>query len=109
MPATREAAPADSAPSLAARILAFASIIAAGACGGLIGFTVTDISCDNGCAVGAGLVGLLAAVGAAAGTAVVAVLMLRSSAEWRARPPAAIAGSAAPGAGGRLRRRGRRG
>ena len=73
-----------SAPSAAARIVAFVSIIAAGACGGLIGFAVMEIECESDCQTTAGIVGAAAAAGTAAGTAVVAVLMLRSSAEWRA-------------------------
>ncbi len=74
----------DSSPSTAARVLAFASVVIAGACGGLIGFAVVDLGCSGDCTLAAGLAGVAVAVGAAAGTAVVAVLVLRSSAEWRA-------------------------
>ena len=74
----------DSAPSVAARVLAFVSVVVAGACGGLIGFAVIDLGCNGGCLIAAGLTGLAAATAAATGTAVVAVLVLRSSAEWRA-------------------------
>jgi len=74
----------DSSPSTAARVLAFASVVIAGACGGLIGFAVVDLGCSGSCTIAAGLAGVAVAVGAAAGTAVVAVLVLRSSAEWRA-------------------------
>lgn len=72
------------APSWAARALALIAIAAAGACGGLIGFAVTDLSCDGGCPAAAGAVGLAGAVAAAVGVAVVAVLALRATAEWRA-------------------------
>ncbi len=83
----RGAVPPDSSPSPLARTLAFSAIIVAGACGGLIGFAVTDLGCDDGCTTGAGLVGLAAAVVAASGVAVVTVLVLRASAEWRAAQP----------------------
>lgn len=81
------AVPPDSSPSLMARVLAFSSIIVAGICGGLIGFAVMDLSCDDGCTTAAGLVGLGTAVGAAVGTGIVAVLTLRAAVEWRARQP----------------------
>ena len=83
----RDTAPPDSSPSLLARALAFSAIIVAGACGGLIGFAVTDLGCDDGCATAAGLVGLGTAIIAASGVAVVAVLVLRATAEWRATQP----------------------
>ena len=84
--------PPDSSPSLLARVLAFSAIIVAGVCGGLIGFAVMDLGCDGGCTTTAGLVGLGAAVGAAAGTGIVAVLTLRAAAEWRAQQPRGAAG-----------------
>ena len=93
----RGAAPPDSSPSPLARALAFSAIIVAGACGGLIGFAVTDLGCDDGCTTGAGLVGLAAAVVAASGVAVVAVLVLRASAEWRAAQPTARSPVGPPG------------
>lgn len=71
-------------------MLAFSAIIVAGVCGGLIGFAVMDLSCDDGCTTTAGLVGLGTAVGAAIGTGIVAVLTLRAAAEWRAREPAVM-------------------
>ena len=81
----RGTVPPDSSPSLLARVLAFSAIIVAGVCGGLIGFAVMDLGCDGGCTTTAGLVGLGAAVGAAAGTGIVAVLTLRAAAEWRSQ------------------------
>ena len=83
----RDAAPPDSSPSTLARATAFSAIIVAGACGGLIGYAVTDLGCGDGCTGAAGLVGLASAVLAASGVAVVAVLVLRASAEWRAAQP----------------------
>ena len=93
------AVPPDSSPSPAARVLAFSAIIVAGACGGLIGFAVMDLSCDGGCTTAAGLVGLGTAVGAAVGTGIVAVLTLRAAAEWRAREPAVTTDPATGGRG----------
>ena len=75
----------DSIPTLAARILAFGTIVLAGVCGGLIGFVVVDLDCKGECQIFAGFVGLASAIGTAVGTAIVAVLMLRSSVEWRLR------------------------
>jgi ABC-type transporter Mla maintaining outer membrane lipid asymmetry permease subunit MlaE len=69
-------------------VLAFSAIIVSGACGGLIGFAVMDLGCDDGCTTAAGFVGLGTAVVAAIGTGIVAVLTLRAAAEWRARQPA---------------------
>jgi len=76
--------PESAAPSLLARILALLAIIVAGLCGGLIGFAVMDLQCDDGCTTTAGLVGVLSAAGAAFGVAIVAVLTLRAMAEWEA-------------------------
>src|SRR5262245_29748770 len=70
-------------PSLGARIAAFVAIVVAGACGGLIGWALVDISCTGDCGVTAGLAGLAGAVMAAGGVAVVAVLALRAMGEWR--------------------------
>lgn len=99
------AVPPDSSPSLTARVLAFSAIIVAGVCGGLIGFAVMDLGCDDGCTTTAGLVGLGTAVIAAIGTGIVAVLTLRAAAEWRAQSPA---GSADPSGGGHRSGRGHR-
>ena len=89
----RPATPADpdgavsAAPPVLARVAAFASIVIAGACGGLIGYSVMDLNCGvDGCTGLASLVGALSALGAAVGVAVVAVLTLRAMGEWRATP-----------------------
>ena len=89
-------------PSVTARWLAFLAILICGACGGLIGWSVTDLQCGNdddprvavadgrdpdegeeGCstwAAGGAAVGALMGAG---GTAIVSVLVLRAMAEWR--------------------------
>lgn len=74
----------SSAPPVWARAVAVASIIIAGAAGGLIGWSVFDLQCTDECttlAVGAGIV---SAIVCALGVAVVASLTLRAMAEWRA-------------------------
>lgn len=73
----------SSLPSTGARVLAFVSILVAGACGGLIGFAIVDLQCDGDCTVIAGLVGLASAIVFAVGVGIVAVLAMRATAEWR--------------------------
>lgn len=70
-------------PPVAARVLAFAAILVAGLCGGLIGFAFTDLQCEGACATPSALGALVGAVVAAAGVAVVAVLTLRAMGEWQ--------------------------
>ncbi len=75
--------PGAALPSPLARGLAFASILVAGVCGGLIGYAVTDLQVDGDGGAAAGLGGIVGALLAAAGVAVVAVLTLRSMTEWK--------------------------
>lgn len=70
-------------PSTGARVLAFAAILVAGLCGGLIGYAVVDLQCTGDCSVVAGLSGLAGAVIFAVGVGIVAVLALRAMGEWR--------------------------
>jgi hypothetical protein len=70
-------------PSTTARVLAFASILVGGLCGGLIGWAFVDLQCDGDCGAVAGAAGLFGAVVGAGGVAVVAVLALRAMGEWR--------------------------
>ncbi|HEX7095290.1 MAG TPA: hypothetical protein VF183_05370, partial [Acidimicrobiales bacterium] len=71
-------APRSAAPSVGARALAFAAIIVAGICGGVIGYAFVDLQCDGDCELQTGLGALIGAVGAAIGVAVIAVLTLRA-------------------------------
>jgi hypothetical protein len=75
-------APESSLPSVAARVLAFASVLLGGACGGVIGWALMDLQYKGNHAL-AGVGILVGALVAAAGTAVVAVLVLRAMTEWR--------------------------
>lgn len=70
-------------PPTGARIAAFASILVAGLCGGLIGYAFIDLQTDGDDTVLAGIAGLVGAVIFAVGVGVVAVLALRAMGEWR--------------------------
>lgn len=59
------------------------SILIGGAAGGLIGFGLVNVQCTGDCSTAKALGGGIGAVVAAAGTAVVAVLVLRAMGEWR--------------------------
>lgn len=70
-------------PPAGARILAFAAIVVAGTCGGLIGWSVADLQCHGDCATIGGIGALVGALLGAGGVAIVAVLVLRAMGEWR--------------------------
>jgi hypothetical protein len=75
--------PESAEPPVLARVLAFVSILLAGAAGGFIGWAFVDLQCDGDCTMVAGFVGLASAVGAALGVGIVAVLALRALGEWQ--------------------------
>jgi hypothetical protein len=95
-------------PSRGARALAFVAILVGGLCGGLIGWSVTDLQCgggatvdlpiersttattvvspsgdDDGCTTWSAGGALAGAVVGAGGVGVVSVLVLRAMGEWR--------------------------
>ena len=70
-------------PSRLARALGVIAILVAGAAGGLIGWALVDVQCTGSCTAAASTGGLVGAIAAAAGTAVVVVLVLRAMGEWR--------------------------
>ncbi len=72
----------SAAPTRGVRLLAFASIVIAGLCGGLIGYAFTDLQCTDGCSTLAGFGALVGALIGAVGVAIVAVLVLRAMDEW---------------------------
>lgn len=76
--------PVSALPSPAARLLAFGAIIVAGACGGLIGWAFADLQCEGECGAATTTGALIGALVAAAGVAIVAVLVLRAMGEWKA-------------------------
>jgi hypothetical protein len=75
-------------PSRTAYLLAFLSVVIAGAFGGVIGYGLVDISCEGNCEVAKISGTLFGSVFAAGGVGIVAVLVLRAMAEWK-RPPKA--------------------
>lgn len=75
-------APDSAAPPVLARALALAAVVVGGVCGGAIGWALVDLQ-YHGNEVLAGVGILIGALAAAAGTAVVAVLVLRAMTEWR--------------------------
>lgn len=80
MPSER---PLSALPSPLARALAYVSIVIGGIAGALIGYALVDIQYDGSAEWPLGLGILIGAVAAAAGTAVVAILVLRAVGEWR--------------------------
>jgi hypothetical protein len=83
-PSDRDDYAPSALPSTTARVLAFVSILLGGLCGGLIGWSLVDLTCESGdCGTAAGLAGLAGALVGAGGVAVVAVLALRAMGEWR--------------------------
>ncbi|HEX5613958.1 MAG TPA: hypothetical protein VFZ83_02275 [Acidimicrobiia bacterium] len=99
--------PHPNAPRTGALVLAYLGVVVAGALGGMIGWGLVRAGCDDEARLGhrlfeavAGYAGparsctlpllggaLVGALITALGAAVVAVLMLRAQAEWRAHPP----------------------
>jgi hypothetical protein len=76
-------APLSALPSPAARAVAFVAILVGGVAGGLIGFGFAELQCTGDCTLPAAIGAAIGAVLAAAGTAVIAVLVLRAMGEWR--------------------------
>ena len=63
--------------------MAFVSILLGGLGGALIGYTLGDIQYDGASATPLGLGLVIGAIVAAGGTAIIAVLVLRATGEWR--------------------------
>ena len=97
MPATPPPSATTAALPLFARVFAVVAIVIAGLCGGLIGYAVMDLQCDDGCTTWAGLVGVGGAALAAGGVAIVAVLTLRAMSECEATEAQRAAHDADPG------------
>ena len=75
-------------PGFRAKAIAAVAILLAGACGGLIGYGLGDVTCSGPCTYQPGLGALGGAALGAVGVAIVASLALRAMHEWRAGPPA---------------------
>lgn len=78
-----EQRPLSALPSARARALAFAAILVAGVCGGLIGASLVNIQCRDNCATPSGIAAVFGAAVCAGGVAIVSVLVLRAMGEWR--------------------------
>ena len=74
----------SSIPSVAARLVAFVSILIAGGCGGLIGWAMVGLQCSGECTTPKSIGAIVSTLAFAGGTAVIAVLALRALAEWKA-------------------------
>ena len=72
------------AASRGALIGAFVAVVIAGLSGAAIGFGLVDIGCSGDCGTLSGLAALFGGLVGAGGVAIVAVLLLRSMAEWKA-------------------------
>jgi hypothetical protein len=83
VPEPDPSAPLSALPSPAARAVAFVAILVGGVAGGLIGFGFAELQCTGDCTVPAASAAAVGAILAAAGTAVIAVLVLRAMGEWR--------------------------
>lgn len=69
-------------PSVRARIIAFAAIIAGGIIGAVIGYRFMTLQCTGSCSVPQGLGMTTGTLVGAIGFAVISVLSLRAVAEW---------------------------
>ncbi|MEI6297985.1 MAG: hypothetical protein WCP50_00120 [Actinomycetota bacterium] len=70
-------------PSVAARVIAFCSILLGGLAGGLLGYGLIDSQCVGICTVPTGAGMLICSLIGAGGTAIIAVLVLRVHGEWQ--------------------------
>ena len=73
----------SSIPSVKARLLAITAITISGLCGGLVGYAVTDLQCENKCDTLSGSIGLGSALLCALGVSIVANLALKAMSEWK--------------------------
>ena len=71
------------AASRGALLGAFFAVVVAGLSGAAIGYGLVGIGCTGDCGMVSGLGALLGGLLGAGGVAIVAVLLLRSMAEWR--------------------------
>jgi hypothetical protein len=88
------AAPLSALPSVGVRVAAFVAVCLSGLAGALIGYSLVALQCDGDCGLAKGIGLLVGALIAAAGMAVVAVLVMRAIGEWREVEDRASAGHA---------------
>ena len=70
-------------PPVGVRVAAFVAILLSGLAGATIGYSLVSLQCDGNCGLAEGIGVLVGALVAAAGMAVVAVLVMRAMGEWR--------------------------
>jgi hypothetical protein len=75
--------PLSAIPPVGVRVAAFAAICLSGIAGAIIGYSLVELQCDGSCTIPQGIGILTGAPAAAAGMAVVAVLVMRALGEWR--------------------------
>lgn len=75
--------PLSALPSVGVRVGAFFAICLSGLAGAMIGHSLISLQCDGDCSSAKGIGLLVGAIIAAAGMAVVAVLVMRALGEWR--------------------------
>lgn len=74
-------------PSRRAFVLAFVAVVLGGALGGFVGYGIVDTGCTGNCGTATVAGVLAAAMLAALGTGIVAVIVLRSVSHWRTHWP----------------------
>ncbi|MGH8989901.1 MAG: hypothetical protein ACRDZ7_00010 [Acidimicrobiia bacterium] len=77
-------APGRPPVSFAALAGAFVAVVVGGLSGALIGYGLVNIDCTGSCGTPRGIGAVVGGLFGAVGVAVVAVLVLRAFAEWRA-------------------------
>ena len=75
--------PLSALPSPLARMVAFTTILLGGLAGGMIGYKLVDIQYDGSSTTPTGIGIIVGSLVAAAGTSIIAVLVLRATGEWR--------------------------
>ena len=78
-----EGAPPSHAPSRWAALAAFLSVVAGGLSAAAIGFGLVAIDCTGDCGTAEGIGAIVGGLVGAIGVAIVAVLVLRATSEWR--------------------------
>jgi hypothetical protein len=102
-PSTGDYAP-TALPTTGARVAAFAAIVLAGLCGGVIGYAFMDLQTEGDSMLLPGIGLVVGALTGAVGVAVVATLALRAMGEWRTIQHREEIAERAPGNGAGARR-----
>jgi hypothetical protein len=82
-PRRAEASPPSHAAGRWAALAAFLAVVAGGLSAAAIGFGLVSIDCTGDCGTAEGIGAIVGGLVGAVGVAIVAVLVLRATAEWR--------------------------